>query len=80
MRFNVAFSLSLALAEFAETDTKGSTTTMHWLLRPATALLPALLIGLWSAEGALAAPIATAGAQLTAQDWNQHVVQKGGTW
>ena len=53
---------------------------MHWLARPATALLPALLLGLWSAEGASAAPIAAAGSQLTAQDWDQHVVQRGGTW
>lgn len=54
---------------------------MHWLARSATALPAALLVGLWlAAEGASAAPIATAGSQLTAQDWDKHVVQRGGTW
>lgn len=53
---------------------------MHWLARPATALSAAVLCGLWSADGASAAPIATAGSQLTAQDWDKQVVQRGGTW
>lgn len=79
-RFDFDLSPSLSLSLNLQRLERKRSTMMHWLARPATALLPALLIGLWSAEEASAAPIATAGSQLTAQDWDQHVVQRGGTW